>query len=97
MSFCSGYKWDCERSGNIDETRPVGSVPFRSAEVRADDDDADWFWPGTIEINLGNSLTQLRDESQDSIADLAVRPAQLVLTIGTTLCLGYTLTHQFTE
>ncbi len=39
------------------DTQPSGTVPPGSAEVRIDDDDADGFQPGTIAIDVGDSVT----------------------------------------
>lgn len=39
------------------DVQPEGTVPPVSAEVRIDDDDADGFEPGTIMINIGESVT----------------------------------------
>lgn len=40
-----------------DDVRPLGTVPAGSTEVRIDDDDADGFEPGTITIDVGQSVT----------------------------------------
>lgn len=39
------------------DVQPAGTVPAGSAEVRIDDDDADGFEPGTITIDVGQSVT----------------------------------------
>lgn len=39
------------------DVQPAGTVPAGSAEVRIDDDDSDGFEPGTITINVGESVT----------------------------------------
>lgn len=48
---------DDDRDDRDDDIQPSGTVPAESAEVRIDDDDADGFEPGTITIDLGQSVT----------------------------------------
>jgi plastocyanin len=49
---------DSSHGGDDDaDVPPAGTVPAGSAEVRIVDDDADGFEPGTITINLGESVT----------------------------------------
>ena len=50
------------------DVKPVGTVPADSAEVRIDDDDADGFTPGTITINVGDSVTWVNVDDEPHTA-----------------------------
>lgn len=45
------------QGGDDDEIQPSGTISAGSSEVRIDDDDEDAFQPGTITIDLGQSVT----------------------------------------
>jgi len=50
-------KHDGRNDDRNDDIRPSGTAPAGSTEVIIDDDDADAFEPGTITIDLGQSVT----------------------------------------
>jgi plastocyanin len=47
---------------------PAGTVPAGSVEVRIDDDDADAFQPGTVTIDLGQSVTWVNLDDDEHTA-----------------------------
>jgi plastocyanin len=51
------YGGDDHGGRDDDSVQPSGTVPAGSAEVIINDDDADAFEPGTITINVGESVT----------------------------------------
>jgi plastocyanin len=54
--------------GRGDDVIPSGTVPAGSAEVRIDDDDADGFEPGTVTVDLGQSVTWVNLDHHDHTA-----------------------------
>lgn len=56
------------RGGDDDAVQPAGEVPAGSVEVQIVDDDADAFQPGTVTIDVGQSVTWVNLDDDDHTA-----------------------------
>lgn len=71
------------RGGDDEAVRPAGEVPAGSVEVQIVDDDADGFQPGTITIDVGQSVTWVNLDDDDHTATSSgfdtgiIRPGEL--------------------
>lgn len=71
------------RGGNDDAVQPAAEVPAGSVEVQIVDDEADAFQPGTVTIDVGQSVTWVNLDDDDHTASSAgfdtgiIRPGEL--------------------